>query len=940
MPGAEMFTVLAVLEARDRISEQLERAQAQVSRLTEGLQRMGGVAEEAGAKTDQSLLETASGADAVELANGRLAAARDKLTAATTRQAEAERALLDAQASIATENELAAAAEKLAAAQDRAAEAAARLEASQAEMAQMKAAEASEDQLALAAQAVAEADSKAAVAVAELTGAQKEQAALVTKDTVAQAANDLTVAEKKAATASKELTAAERLQADTAAAAAAKTDEAAASETRFAAAASKGKDAMGVASKVALGAGVAVAAIGYESIKAATSFQTLTTRLVTTANESAKNLGMVRQGILSLSTATGSSADELAQSMYTVEAAGYHGAAGLDVLKASTEGAKLEGSDFGTVSNAVTDILKDYHEPAGQAANVTSQLVAAVSNGKANFQSMSKAMSNILPMAAAVHLKFSDVAGVLAEMTSHGVTAQRASQNIANAMRSLEKPTSVMTKEFKDVGINAQDVQKHLAQQGLGGTMQWLSGLAKENAARLGQTYPAALGNLMGTAAGLNVALMTTGENAGDTQKAIAGIAKASADAHGNVDGFSKVQATLAFKMDQAKEAIHNTGIAIGTALLPLVTKLLGEVNKILVPVTQWIEKHQKLVGLILTSVGAMAAAAGAIKVVSLAMAGLNAVMAMFDAEADASPIGLIVIALAALVAGLIYAYTHCKTFRDIVNAVFHDVATVALWLWHQIFQPAWNGIVAVVKAAWAFIAAYVKTAIDTVKGVIKVGMDLIHGNWSQAWADVKSTFSQVWSDLGRLASSGIGLVKSAIFSALGGAGGWLVKAGQNIISGLISGITSMIGAAGNAISSVAQEIKDHLPWSPAKKGPLSGGGSPIIGGSNIVRQLAQGIQSAAPLVSTAMRAATSSAAGQMHLTAAATSNLTSQITGSLVGASAVGLAGGTGGGDIHIHLEGAQVMSDRDMDQLVGKIGKALAGRILPAGGVRLQPR
>lgn len=860
MAGAEMFSVLAVLEARDKISEQMERANSIIDKFTESLGRMGEVAEESGTVTDDALLKTASGADAVELADARLAAAQSKVAKATQEQAASELDLLDVQ-------------QKMAAGEMDAAE-----------------------------------------------GANKQAIALTR----------LQDAEKKVAAASREAAAAQKTQAETSEAAAAKTDEAAAGQDALGASAEKTGGAMGMASKIALGAGAAVAAIGYESIKAATSYQTLTMRLVTSAGESASKLAMVRQGILNISTATGSSANELATSMYTVESAGYHGSAGLDVLKAATEGAKDEGAEFSTVANGVTDALKDFHEPASQSANITSQLVKAVSYGKTTFEQFSRALSNVLPLAGAMHLKLSDVSGVLAEMTSHGVTAQRASQNIANAMRSLENPTKVMEGEFSRVGISADDVQKHLSTQGLGGTMQWLSGLAKDNASRLGQTYPAALAKLMGTSAGLSVALMTTGENAKDTQGAIKGIAGASADAHGNVEGFSKIQQTLAFKLDQAKNAIHNTGIAIGTMLLPAVTKLMGIVNKIIMPIAQWIEKHQKLTGLIFASVGAMLAAAGAIKLVSIAMTLFNAVL-------DANPIGLVIIAVAGLVAIFMYCWDHFKGFRDFWKAAWSDIKNWAEDAWHFI-EKCFDGIVGAGKSVLSWLKDNWHLLLAILTGPIGIAVYLIMHYWNQ----ISGAFKDAYHAVVGTAESLVGFVAKLpgrILGALGNLGGMLFNAGANIIRGLINGIGSMIGAVGNAISGVVNEVKAHLPWSPAKKGPLSGRGSPIIGGQNIVRQLAQGIQAAQPLVTAAMEAVTSGSAAHMHLTTAATSSMTSQVVGSLT--STAGLVGnGAGGGTtIVIDVHDNHVMSDADINALASKIGKALP-KTLATGGVRLQPR
>ncbi|WP_269857949.1 phage tail tape measure protein [Streptomyces sp. RPT161] len=956
MAGAEMFTVMAVIEARDKISATLEKAEAHVDQFTNSLQRMAGVSEESGARVDESLLQTASGADALDLASARVEATQAKLAAATREQAVAEQELIDVQRQVA----------------------AGELDA-------------------------AEAADKQAAAYARLQAAERDAAA-----------------------AGKELGTAQKLQADTAEAAAAKTDAASVSQGRFSGAMARGSSLMAGATKAAAYTGVAVAAIGYESVKAATSFQTLTTQLVTTAGEAPSALKQVQDGILNISNQTATSANSLAQSMYVVEASGYNAAhGGLDVLKAATEGARLENSDFKTVANGVTDILKDYHKGAGDAANMTSQLVVAVGHGKANFQQFSAALSNILPMGSAVGLKFNDLAGVLAEMTSHGVTAQRASQNMANAMRSLENPTSVMTKEFKAVGINAQDVQKHLSSQGLGGTMQWLSGLAKDNAARLGQTYPAALAKLMGTSAGLSVALMTTGENARDTNKAIKDIGQASADSKGNVQGFAQVQQTLGFKMDQAKQAIHNTGIALGTALLPMVTRVMEAVNKILVPIATWIQNHQKLAGSILTVVGATS---GLILAVVGVVKAINLVQGAFKLLA-ANPV---VAAITLIVIALIYAYSHFKAFRDVVNEVakflggvfaqaWHAIGAVISWFsknvmpevrkviqdvfnWFQahkqVFVDAWNDVVKAVdglvkwfktnvldwvkarvaelvdwwhqhsaqikeiwdalwaaaktvvkvwwdgymrptlsviksvwttvwdairdalKVVWAAISGIVTTAIHLVENTISLVLDVITGKWGRVWGDLKRLVGQALHDM-----------VSTITSIASGFGDLLWDAGANIIKGLINGIRSMIGGVGNAIGDVVNEVKSFLPWSPAKKGPLSGNGSPAIGGRNIVRQMAQGMTSGTGYVQAAMATVTGAAARGVVPAGLSPSGF-SYGTPGLVGA-------GAGGGSTIVQnfdFRQAHVMSERDMDQLVNKIGTRVATTLLPAGGVRIR--
>ena len=126
--------------------------------------------------------------------------------------------------------------------------------------------------------------------------------------------------------------------------------------------------------------GIAVGA-GY-AIDKAMEYDEQSTQLVTGAGELDKNLAMVKKGMLDVSTATATSLTQVESGMYMIESAGYHGAAGLTVLKAAAEGAKVGNADLGTVADATTTVLTDYKMSADQATLATSGLVATVAAGK------------------------------------------------------------------------------------------------------------------------------------------------------------------------------------------------------------------------------------------------------------------------------------------------------------------------------------------------------------------------------------------------------------------------------------------------------------------------------------------------------------------------------------------------------------------------------
>ncbi len=394
--------------------------------------------------------------------------------------------------------------------------------------------------------------------------------------------------------------------------------------------------------------GVAAAAV-----KMAGDFQASMTRLVTSAGESQDNLQQVSAGVLQIARDTGTSTTQLAQAMYMVESGGQHGAAGLEVLKAAAQGAKTENADLATVADAVTSAMTDYHLPASQAADVTSKLVAATGQGKTTFQDLAGAMSALLPKASAAGISLNEILGDLASMTLHGISAQQAAENMADAISHLQVPTQGMSKELAALGLNSTQLSQNLGTVGLTGTIQKIAhaiqsdmgpqstavilnmqqalqglptavqnvsqevingtatwtdwnkatkdlpvtqraqaqafatlyngmhtiGTEQMTGAQVMQTYGGAMNKAMGDSAGLNVALMLTGQNTDNTTKSIQAVSGATADASGNVKGWADIQQTFNFHMAQFKATLQTSAITLGNDLLPALTTMVTKIT-------------------------------------------------------------------------------------------------------------------------------------------------------------------------------------------------------------------------------------------------------------------------------------------------------------------------------------------------------------------------
>jgi hypothetical protein len=138
---------------------------------------------------------------------------------------------------------------------------------------------------------------------------------------------------------------------------------------------------------------------------------------------------------------------------------------------------------------------------------------------------------------------------------------------------------------------------------------------------------------------------------------------------------------TTAGKFARLKLGFDETKESIGAALLPAVEKLLPYLQKF----ATWAQDNPETFMII---AGALAAVAASIVAINIAMA-LN-------------PIGLIVIGVIALIAGLAIAYKKFEGFRNIVDGVFGAIK----WWITNVVIPQFNLMLTVFKSIFNGIAS------------------------------------------------------------------------------------------------------------------------------------------------------------------------------------------------------------------------------------------
>lgn len=277
---------------------------------------------------------------------------------------------------------------------------------------------------------------------------------------------------------------------------------------------------------------------------------------------------------------------------------------------------------------------------------------------------------------------------------------------------------------------------------------------------------------------------------------------QATIDAGGSIDRtFADTQDApdrLALRVQSLKADIAVLAGDLMEKYAPQIEKLFDDVTSELLPAVQegidWIVQHlpeieagivaivtalavSKIVGIITGLVTAISAAIAATEGMTVAQAALNVVM-------SANPIGIVVTAIAALVAAFVVLWNKSEAFRG-------------FWI------GIWEGIKAAVEDA--------KNTISTAWGKIVSTFENLKRKISTAMENIRSSISNKINSAKSTVSSAVDRIKSLLsFSGL-------KKTVSDLFSSIKEKITSPITSAKETVSSAVETIKGLFPLSLGK---------------------------------------------------------------------------------------------------------------------------
>ena len=485
--------------------------------------------------------------------------------------------------------------------------------------------------------------------------------------------------------------------------------------------------------------------------------------------------------------------------------------------------------------------------------NTTAQLAA---NGVPNYEKLAEAAGNLTAVAGGGADAFSSVAMALTQTAGAGKLTTENWNQIADAipgasgkLQEAMKANGAYTGDFRDAmakgQITADEFNQALMQLGMSDTAV--------QAAQSASTIEGASGNLEAAVTKLGATV----------------IDKAKPAVTQLMNTMSDLVGTITDKVGPAFDWLSQHGVQVKTAVIGIATawgtlhvlmaagsiaNAVAEAGGMIPMLAKWASGLNVVKAAQLAWNGAVALWSGVTKVAT-------AVQAAFNVVLDANPIGLIVLAIAAVVTALTLFFTKTETGRRIWQAfttwltgawnnlkavagpVFEAIGTVIsnvwngvktvtqtvwtfikTWIWPvvqgigefikdvfivlaAVLVTIWRGISTVITTVWNGIVNFLRPIVQTISSIITTTVNFIRGVWERVWGAISGFFTRVWNAMVAFYSPIINSIRQTISSVINSIRSTWERV-WGAVSGFFTGIwDGMKHACSTAIHWIADKV-------------------------------------------------------------------------------------------------------------------------------------
>lgn len=431
------------------------------------------------------------------------------------------------------------------------------------------------------------------------------------------------------------------------------------------------------------------------------SFEQAMAKANTMANKSGGEFKALEGQIKSLGNEIPMLRDEIAGGLYQVISNGVPEDNWIDYLKKSTKAAVGGVADLGQTVTVTATLIKNYGMSWDAAGAIQDKIQMTAKNGVTSFEQLAQSLPRVSGSASQLGVEMNELMAVFA--TSTGVTGNTSevSTQLAAVLNSLIKPTSEATAAADAMGIKF-DAASVKACGGFRNFLVELDASVQAYAASSGQLAETIYGQLFGSAEALRLLGSLTGEQKDKFADNIAAMEGSA----GTIDeAYIQMSSTVDASMTVIKNKMASMGdwIASAVSFAAPWLEVGANMGTAIMSMSQLSIMAGKLVTGIKSLELASHAAAAAQHVVSAATKAWSVAQAALNVIMSLNPVGIVVMAIAALVAIVIAAYNNCEEFRGICDKVWAVIKQLAAVVWDFLVK-AFERASEVVRKAWEWV--------------------------------------------------------------------------------------------------------------------------------------------------------------------------------------------------------------------------------------------
>ena len=291
---------------------------------------------------------------------------------------------------------------------------------------------------------------------------------------------------------------------------------------------------------------------------------------------SKEGFGSLKQETLDFAKEIGKVPEEVIPALYNALSAGVPRENVFDFLRTASSGAVAGVSDLTTSVDGLSSVVNAYGSEVLNVNEASDIMFATLKLGKTDFTQIANTVSNVIPVASAIGVKFHDIGAAIAVMTAQGTPTAKATTQIRQALVELNKEGSIAYETFKS--ITGKTFREFI--EG-GGNLQEALNLMSETASYNKKEVT----SLFSSVEAGNAVLSLSGKNAQKFKDALEEV-KNSAGA--TSEAFQKIDDGPARRFERIKAEVDSLIIELGNSLLPVVEeKLLPAFKDTLIPTAE-----------------------------------------------------------------------------------------------------------------------------------------------------------------------------------------------------------------------------------------------------------------------------------------------------------------------------------------------------------------